>query len=269
MNSILILIGLVFISLSSPASKMPQQAKLDLNLKVTKLSENVFVGTDEDFYSSNILIVKMPDESVIIVSSPFENLATKFLLNWIEAELKPKKIVAINPHFHRDGTGGNAVYKKFGAETWSSDLTKSLRLKANKIDPVKAASFYKDPDLKERIIKSPAIPAENTFDFKLGKQFSFSGETVKVFFPGEAHSPDNMVVYFPKKKLLFGGCMIKPESLGYLGDANVRAWPKSARNLKRFDVTTVIPGHGKWGGPELIDKTIVVAEKAAEKLVKP
>lgn len=246
------------------ALAVPISSQIDLayNLKATKIDKYVFVVTDNDFYSSNVMVVKMTDGTVVLVSSPFENLGTKTLMAWVKKTLNPKKIVAINTHFHLDGTGGNEIYKEMGVETWSSDLTKKLRLAANKKDPVKAAEFYERDDLKKRILSSHPTFADNTFDLRKGKTFNFSGESVEVFFPGPAHSPDNVVVYFPKHKLLFGGCMIKPEALGYLGDANVKTWPASANKLKQFDVKTVVPGHGHWGGPELIAKTVEVAEGA-------
>nr|AUT31173.1 beta-lactamase SPM-1 [cloning vector pBAD-kan-BlaP-SPM-1] len=244
------------------SAKSSDHVDLPYNLTATKIDSDVFVVTDRDFYSSNVLVAKMLDGTVVIVSSPFENLGTQTLMDWVAKTMKPKKVVAINTHFHLDGTGGNEIYKKMGAETWSSDLTKQLRLEENKKDRIKAAEFYKNEDLKRRILSSHPVPADNVFDLKQGKVFSFSNELVEVSFPGPAHSPDNVVVYFPKKKLLFGGCMIKPKELGYLGDANVKAWPDSARRLKKFDAKIVIPGHGEWGGPEMVNKTIKVAEKA-------
>ncbi|MBP9708241.1 MAG: subclass B1 metallo-beta-lactamase [Oligoflexales bacterium] len=266
------LLKLVIINIALPivviAAPIPAQTELPYKLTATKLSEEVFVVTDNDFYSSNILVVKMRDETVLLVSSPFEKLATHTLLDWVNKKLSPKKMVNINTHFHLDGTGGNEVYREKGVETWSSDLTKKLRIADNKKDKVKSAEFYESEDLKKRILQSHPTFAEHIFDLNKGKTFNFSGEKVEVYFPGSAHSSDNVVVYFPKQKLLFGGCMIKPESLGYLGAANVKAWPNSARKLKRFDVKTVIPGHGSWGGPELIDKTIDVAEKAAKKMAR-
>lgn len=258
----------VCIALPLGVMAAPAPTKIDLPYKMTasKLSEDVFVVTDNDFYSSNILVVKMNDDTVVLVSSPFEKLATKTLLDWVNKTLSPKKSVDINTHFHLDGTGGNEIYRQMGVETWSSDLTKEMRIADNKKDRVKSAEFYENEDLKKRILQSHPTFAEHTFNLKEGKAFSFSGEIVEVYFPGPAHSPDNVVVYFPKQKLLFGGCMIKPKSLGYLGAADVKAWPESARNLRRFEVKTVVPGHGNWGGPELIDKTIEVAEKAAKKI---
>lgn len=251
--------------LSAPAMGSNATSEIiDYNLKVTSLNESVYVLTDIDFYASNVLIVKMVDGTVVITSSPFENLGTKSLMDWVQKTLKPKKIVAINTHFHLDGTGGNEIYKKMGVETWSSDLTIKLREAGNKKDRVKAASFYKQEDLRKRILSSNPIIADHKFELKEGKTFNFSGEIVEVFYPGPAHSEDNVVVYFPKYKLLFGGCMIKPESLGYLGDANVKSWPQSARNLNKFDAKIVVPGHGEWGGADLIEKTIKVATKAAK-----
>jgi glyoxylase-like metal-dependent hydrolase (beta-lactamase superfamily II) len=252
-----------FVVFASPlAAQNADQFDLAHNMTVTKIAPDSFVVTDRDFYSSNTLVVKTGDGTVVLVSSPFENLGTMTLMDWVIKTLSPKKMVAINTHFHLDGTGGNEIYKKMGVEIWSSDLTKTLRNEDNQKDRVKAAEFYTDEKLKKRVLDSNPIAADHTFELKKGKLFSFSGEQIEVFFPGPAHSPDNIVVHFPKQKLLFGGCMIKPKELGYLGVANVKAWPSSARQLERFKVTIVVPGHGPWGGPDLITKTIKVAEES-------
>jgi glyoxylase-like metal-dependent hydrolase (beta-lactamase superfamily II) len=235
---------------------------LPYNMKVKEIEANVFVVTDVDYFYSNTLVVKMADGTVVLASSPFEKLGTQTLLDWVNRTLKPKKVVAINTHFHLDGTGGNEVFQKKGVETWSSGRTKELRLAENQKDPVEGAKHFEREDLKQRILNSRPVPAKNLFVLEKGKEFSFSGEKVKVYFPGPAHSPDNVIVYFPKQKLLFGGCMIKPKELGYLGDANIQAWPTSAAQLKNFDVKTVVPGHGPWGGADLISQTIEVAKKA-------
>lgn len=238
------------------------QTMLKHNMSANIVSPDVFVVTDNDYRSSNVLVVKVADGTVVVASSPFENVGTETLLSWIKATLKPKRMVAVNAHFHMDGTGGNEAYKKNGVETWSSDLTQKLQLAKSKELIADSAKGYKSAELRQRLIKSNVVLADNVFPLEKGKVFDFSGEKVEVYFPGPAHSPDNVVVYFAKQKLLFGGCMIKPEDLGYLGDADVKAWPQSAKRLKRFDVKTVVPGHGPWGGPELIDKTVNVAERA-------
>jgi glyoxylase-like metal-dependent hydrolase (beta-lactamase superfamily II) len=257
------LLMMAFLSSVAIASSKDLE-KLDHNMIVEKIMDNVYMVTDVDYRSSNVLAVKMADGTVFLASSPFENVGTATLLDWVQSKLKPKHIVALNAHFHMDGSGGNEIYNKSGVETWSSDQTKKLQQTKLKDLIADAAKGYKKKDLRERLLQSHVVTANHIFDEGSGKDFNFSGEHVEVFFPGAAHSPDNVVAYFPRQKLLFGGCMIKPDDLGYLGDADVKAWAGSARKLKRFDVKTVVPGHGAWGGAELIDKTIQVARKAAK-----
>lgn len=232
-------------------------------LKVEMIKKNAYIVTDTTFYNSRVLIVKMRDGTVVITSSPFENESSEKLMKWVKNSLEPKKIVAINTHFHRDGSGGNEVYINEGAEVWSSELTK--KMVKEKIGKPKDVSFYKDNKIINRILKSDLKVANNTFKNKDGKIFNFSGDQVEIFFPGHAHSPDNIVVYFHKEKILFGGCMIKPKSLGYLGVANIANWPSAAMKLKKFDFDIIVPGHAKWGGPKILDMTIDVAQKALNK----
>lgn len=258
--------GLLGISLgTSLAGETPQPVHLAYGLVVKEIKQDVYVVTDVDYSNSNTLVVKASDGTAVIVSSPFENLGTKTLVDWIKETWKPKRMVAINTHFHLDGSGGNEVYSKEGVETWASDLTHHLQLTRGRKLLKGVSQHYKRKDLRDRLLKSRAIPAAYLFPVDQGKTFDFSGEKVQVFFPGPAHSPDNVVVYFPKQKLLFGGCMIKPKDLGYLGDANVKQWAKSAGRLKKFDVEIVVPGHGNWGGPELISKTIQVVKRSSRK----
>ena len=241
--------------------------RLPHNIEIRKITDNAYTATDVDYHESTVLIVKTQDETVVIASSPFEGVGTQAMMDWIKKDLKPKKMVTVNTHFHLDGSGGNEVYEKNGVEIWSSDLTQKFQKEKLKGTLKGAARGFKG-DLEKRILNTQVVPAKHTFPAKEGKTFDFSGEKVEVFFPGEAHSLDNVVVYFPKQKVLFGGCMIKPEVIGYLGDANVKAWPESAKRLKKFDVKYVVQGHGPVGGPEFLDKTIQVAEAAA-KAAKP
>ena len=60
--------------------------------------------------------------------------------------------------------------------------------------------------------------------------------------------------------MLFGGCLIKAQGAGKgnLADADVEAWPVTVKSVKeRFKhAHTVVPGHGKHGGTDLLDYTI-------------
>ena len=48
------------------------------------------------------------------------------------------------------------------------------------------------------------------------------------------------------------------KGLGSTTDANIEQWPVSAKKVleKYPDADVVIPGHGKWGGIELLEHTL-------------
>lgn len=83
-------------------------------------------------------------------------------------------------------------------------------------------------------------------------------------FFGEGHTADNIISYLPSEKAMFGGCMIKEigAGKGNLADANVNEWSKSVRKVKLayHEVQYIIPGHGKYGGVDLLDYTIKMFE---------
>lgn len=234
---------------------------------VQEIAPETYVVTDKIFYDSNVLVAKMPGDVVFIASSPFDTESGKELVLWIREKWSPKKIIAVNTHFHTDGTGSNAAFKDEGVEIWSSELTKKLYLeKASAYRENEAKSFSSQPEIAERIKNRKTVSPDYTFNESVGKDFTFGEEKVVLIYPGPGHSPDNVVAYMPDRKVLYGTCMIRPgQALGNLGDANLIEWATSVKRIEKLDAKIVIPGHGPIGGHELITNTI----EAVNKVKKP
>nr|WP_204376227.1 subclass B1 metallo-beta-lactamase GMB-1 [Citrobacter freundii]QXI66703.1 GMB-1 [Serratia marcescens]QXI66747.1 GMB-1 [Raoultella planticola]QKF95688.1 subclass B1 metallo-beta-lactamase GMB-1 [Citrobacter freundii]QXO83654.1 GMB-1 [Citrobacter freundii]UCK92102.1 GMB-1 [Citrobacter freundii] len=244
------------------------QKAFDEQFAVKELAKDTYQVTDKFYHDSNVLVARMPDGTVVIASSPFETVGAQLMMDWIKEKWDPKRIVAVNTHFHSDGTGGNEAYKQAGAEIWASDLTWRLHRQSTKKDQQALADGFKSkPELRDRILKRKTVHANRTFKSKEGKIFDFGGEKVELIFPGEGHTSDNSVVYLPQRKVLFGGCLIRSakHDIGYLGDAVVKPWAETVRNVQKLKPEIVIPGHGPVGGPELLTRTIDLAEKEAAK----
>jgi len=108
----------------------------------------------------------------------------------------------------------------------------------------------------------PYVPPTHLFDLNEGLELEFGDESIQVYYPGPSHSPDNVVVYFPSRRVLFGGCMVIGwDGVGNTSDADLEAWPQSIRNLRRFDCDLVVPGHGERLDPELLEHTIELLEQ--------
>jgi metallo-beta-lactamase class B len=110
---------------------------------------------------------------------------------------------------------------------------------------------------------SPKNIFSDSTTLKFGKQQIFC------YYPGAAHSMDNIVVWIPSEKILFAGCMakdLKASNMGNYADGSLKTWPVTIKNvMNRFpDVAIVIPGHGNFGGFELLKHTYELALKFSE-----
>ncbi len=89
---------------------------------------------------------------------------------------------------------------------------------------------------------------------------------------GAGHAPDNVVVYVPEARVLFGGCAVHEASRttpGNLSHADLGTWPTAIRRIQaRYpEAEVVVPGHGVPGGVELLDHTLAVLEAHGERSV--
>lgn len=85
--------------------------------------------------------------------------------------------------------------------------------------------------------------------------------------PGPAHTADNIAIYFAAEKALFGGCVVKSldsNNLGNISEGSVANYQQAVQNLidRYGEASIVIPGHGSWGGRELLTHTLDLAKAA-------
>lgn len=208
-------------------------------LKITPLSENLYVyvsyGTfGEQRYPANAMYM-VTKKGVILFDTPWGKQYDQALLDSIRIRHHKKVIMCISTHFHDDRTGGLKYYHAKGIKTYTTHLTDSLCM----IHQNNRAEFL--------------IPEDTTFHV--------GGYTFQTYYPGPGHSMDNIVIWFPKQKVLYGGCLIKSvqdKDLGNLEDADVKAWGASLFRLhQKFpDPRYVIVGHHDWKNKNSIRHTM-------------
>ena len=93
----------------------------------------------------------------------------------------------------------------------------------------------------------------------------FGDVAVEVFAPGAGHTRENLVVWLPDHRLLFGGCLVRPfesRSLGNVADADLDAWGPTIRAVQaRYPtVERIVPSHGAPTGPEILPHTLALVE---------
>ena len=152
-----------------------------------------------------------------------------------------------------DRAGGNAYFRSIGAHIVATQLTRDL-LKRDWAQMV-ASARARLPDYPGGPVVLPDETYAGDFDLQDGR--------IKGFYLGPSHAPDDIFIYFPEEKVLYGGCILK-EQLGNLALANLDEYPRTLRKLKALNLgyTTIIAGH--WSpihGPELVDRYLHLLER--------
>jgi len=210
------------------------------SLSVKQITEHVFVHESQLRLENGSKvgcngIVYVLNEKVILGDTPSDSATTAALIQFIEDSLNATIRTVMVSHFHVDALGGLAACHAHGINSYSHIKTPKLAKKEGYIAPV-----------------TPVVSAR----LQLGN----TEESMILFYGGPGHTKDNVVMYIPAEKLLFGGCMIKCINAGYgnLADADMKRWAGSVEIVKQNfpEAEFVIPGHGNSGGKELLDYTI-------------
>jgi metallo-beta-lactamase class B len=235
LKSVLILF-LLTISSTLTAQRKNQIAP---DLTLDTLATNILIHTSYQAWAgapfpSNGLVVVSGDK-VILVDTPWGLSPTIDLLKYIKEKMNKTVTHCIVTHFHADRVGGVKALKEIGAVVMGNSRTIAL--------------------LKDSVHLIPDVPLKDD------ELLSINGIAIHVFYPGKGHTSDNIVVYLPEKKVLFGGCFVKSmeaSGMGNVSDADLNEWPRSVRRVKsKFDPDFVVPGHQRFCyGEECLDHTL-------------
>jgi metallo-beta-lactamase class B len=186
----------------------------------------------------------LTDNGVVLFDTPWDTTQFQPLLDSIQTKHSKTVTMCIATHWHSDRTEGLEHYRLQGIKTYTTLLTDEWSKKNDK----KRAEFLMEGDTV----------------FTVG-QHSF-----EVFYPGEGHTSDNIVVWFNQEKVLYGGCLIKgtdAKNLGYLGDANVTEYETTLKRVaKKYpDPQFIIISHSNWDDNNSLKHSIKLAKKLKRK----
>lgn len=212
-------------------------------LRISEIEKNVYVHTyykllNDGYFPSNGLVIET-EEGIVLVDTAWGEEQTSQLLDWVSVNLKKPVIAVIITHFHEDRAGGIRILKKLNISSYAGKRTISILKEEGNALP--------DKSLKDRDI------------------LVFGKTKIETFFLGAGHSKDNLVVWLPSFKILFGGCLVKSaeaKEIGNVKDADLNEWPKTIHKLEKLfpKISVLVPGHQSWGGRESLKRTLELLE---------
>jgi glyoxylase-like metal-dependent hydrolase (beta-lactamase superfamily II) len=230
------------------SSSLTTTAQSDPKLHISHLTGDFYVYTTykilngSPFPSNSMYLVTT--KGVVLFDTPWDTTQFQPLLDSIQQRHSKPVILCLATHYHDDRTAGLAFFKSKGIETWSSLQTKQL------------CRQHKEAEAS-RVFTTDTI-------------FSIGNHKFSTYYPGKGHTADNIVVWFEKERVLYGGCLVKStesRGLGNVADADVEQWPLTINRLiKRFPSPAyVIPGHFDWSDRHSLQHTLQLLQDAANK----
>ena len=244
-NKVFLIFIFVLTGLLSSKAQTKEKIVIDNDIQLIHLQDSVYVHVTwyhlDNFgrFASNGLIV-IRNGQALMIDTPMDNDKTERLTNYLKESMSVDLVKLIIGHFHDDCMGGLGYLQSIGIESIANAMTIEK-------------------------CKEIGLPVPST-SFTDSLTFDFNGEQIECRYFGAGHSFDNITVWIPSEKILFGGCLIKSidsNGLGNLSDAVVDDWDMTVEKvLKEYpEIKTVIPGHGDVGGIELLTHTIELVDK--------
>lgn len=213
-------------------------------LKISHLTGNFYIYTTYNTYKEHKVpangMYLVTNSGVVMFDTPWDTTQFQPLLDSIKLKHNKSVVMAFATHWHSDKTAGLEYYRQQGIKTYTTVLTDELSKKNDK----KRAEFLMSRDTV----------------FNVG-QYSF-----ETYYPGQGHTVDNIVIWFKKEKILYGGCLIKgvgDKDLGYLDDGNPTEYAFTLKKVQKKyrKPRFIIIAHNDWKNINSLDHSIKLAEE--------
>jgi metallo-beta-lactamase class B len=235
---------LLLLAVTGCENHQPENIFINEDIQLVHLKDSVFIHVTwhsaEGFgrFSSNGLVI-ISNGKAILVDTPMDRKTTEILVNFLnEKSIKIEKLIP--GHYHDDCIGGMPYLHELGVLSVANILTAEKCLAYG--------------------LAIPQMPFIGSFNF------DHYDIPIECRYFGGGHTEDNIVVWLPKQKILFGGCLVRSaeaSNLGNIADAVVAEWDHTVSKIVDAypDIELIIPGHGSPGGKELLTHTIELVEK--------
>lgn len=231
-------------------STISMSAFASADVEIKKIASGVWVHTSYYTYPNGVKfpssgLIVQDGEGVVLVDTAWGELATLELMEQIRTKIKLPIKTSIVTHAHGDRIAGTDALKSKGIPVYSHPLTQ------------KFATEYGLP-VPDQSLESIISPGSMV---SLGK--------IDVIYPGPGHAMDNLMIWLPQEKILFGGCAVRAKgatSLGNTAHSDIGSWLQGMKHISQEynSAQIVVPGHGELGDFSLISNTLMLLSESAQ-----
>jgi glyoxylase-like metal-dependent hydrolase (beta-lactamase superfamily II) len=257
-------------------------------IEISELQAGVWAAVqpaDNRFNDCNSLIVESHDY-LIVIDAQEGRADVQAIIDFTRDTIRKPVRYLINTHWHGDHTQGNTLYlQAFGEEltilghvTQGVDIPeRAARAQAERIAELQQqlpaareqlttgikldGSRFSEPELAAqtaRVDRAQAWLDANRDVTFTGPTMTISsvytvdaGDATFTVYPQRGHTRGDLVVHFPRLRILAAGDLI--DVMPYSGHGYPREWLAALRFIDTLDFSIVVPGHG----PALNDRVLI------------
>jgi metallo-beta-lactamase class B len=212
-------------------------------LSVRRLAGEVWLHSSEAAgHRANGLIVATSEGSLLINTTPTV-AGTRALLAWAESELPQPVRLAILTGAEPGRMGGIAALLEAKIPVHASERT------------------------ADRARRSGLGWTRDHYGFESRARIRAGDYSLELFLPEGGNASDDLLVWIPEARVLFGGALVRDAHAGTLGPispALLNRWSQAVRHTRDLSrgVRWVVPGEGDAGDAALLDHTLALLQAA-------
>jgi len=202
-------------------------------------------------FNSNAGFVATGKGIVVIDALGSPTLAEELIAEIRRVTTQPIRHVIVT-HYHADHIYGLQAFKAVGATViayasgrdYINSDTARLRLEASRQE------LFPWIDEKTQVVAADRWLDQEETTLRVGT-FDF-----RIRHVGPAHTPEDLVVFLPKRGLLFAGDLAFQGRIPFVGQSDSGQWIESLNRLIDFKAQVVITGHGPPSTDAVADLTL-------------
>ena len=207
-------------------------------------------SANRNFISNAAFVVT--DAGVVVIDSlGSPALAEEMIAEIRRVTTQPIRYVIVT-HYHADHIYGLQALKAAGAtilahpsgREYLNSETARLRLEASRQE------LFPWIDETTRVLPADRWLEQEDLTLRVGS-YDF-----RIRHVGPAHTPEDLVVYLPKREVLFSGDVVLRGRIPFVGGADSRQWIASLTQLIDFKPRLLVAGHGPVSTDPATDLTL-------------
>jgi cyclase len=210
---------------------------------IEEVSDGIFayIQLDGSWFLNNAGAILGADGAVVVDTVGTEARARAFRKAYDELTGLPPQVL-INTHSHGDHTHGNFMFAPRTAIVGHENCRQEMLAAGTAVRALFPTTDFGD---------IPETPPFVTFQDRLNV---YAGDLrLELIYVGPSHTPSDVVVWVPERKLLFAGDIVFNGGTPFAIAGSVAGWRETLEILRGLGAATVVPGHGPVCGPESFD----------------